>query len=113
MTEQSATQSMEGFEGFLRVSETAKRLGISNQRVRQLLAEEKLRAKLTPYGRVIEVKSIDEYDVSRRDYRWAELQKADREQRENGAGEGGEGESGEGEGESGEGESGGVEESSE
>jgi len=74
--EQVAAGQVE-FEGWLKTGDAAKRLRVSTQRIAQLIDKKRLEVRWTPFGRLVSVKSVDEYDQTRRSFLWADLQKVE------------------------------------
>lgn len=63
------------FDGWMKTGDAARLLGISTQRLTQLIDKRRLEVKWTPYGRLVSEASVKRYDESRRHYQWAEIQR--------------------------------------
>lgn len=64
-----------GYEDWVRTGEAAKILGVSPQRLAQLIGKDRMEIKWTPYGRLVSLTSVMAYDESRRKYVWSEPQR--------------------------------------
>lgn len=59
---------------WVKCSQAARNLNVSMQRIHQLITQGKLRFKWTPYGRIVSLQSVEEYDVARRDFLYSDIQ---------------------------------------
>lgn len=71
----TAKRPTEEYEGWVKTGDAARRLGISTQRLTQLIDKKRLEVKWTPYGRLISEASLQKYDRDRRNHQWAEVQR--------------------------------------